>query len=107
MHIKSSKFEEVNSGWLVSLGCNMEHIDTKIILCVNICSLHNEELAHVRTSSEGSKVERCEAITMVLLIYPFCELLRIIELSLCQPEQCFGVFITISKSAFVQECPSI
>jgi len=85
----------------------MEHIDTKVILSMNVCSLQNEDLAQVRISSEGCKVEGCKAITMVLLIDPVSELLRIMELSLCQPEQCFGALISISKSAFVQERPSI
>ena len=107
MHIKSSKFEEINSGGLVSLGSNMEHIDTKIILSMDICSFQNQELAHIRIPSEGGEVEGCETIAVVLLIDPVCELLRIIELILCQPEQCFGTLGTIRKSTLVQESPSI
>lgn len=107
MHIKSSKLEEVHCSGLVTLSRNVKHIDTKIVFRMNICSLQNEELAHIRVTSEGGKMQGCEAITMVLLIYPVCELLRIIELGFCQAEKCFSAFTAISKSAFVQQSPSI
>ena len=72
VHIKSSKLKEVDCSGLVSLGSNMKHIDTKIVFRMDICPLQNEELAHIRVSSEGGKVEGSEAIAMVLLINPVC-----------------------------------
>lgn len=53
----------------------MHHVDTKVILGVNISAVIDEQLAHLRIPLERSEVERREAITMIFHIEPSGKLL--------------------------------
>ena len=71
-HIKTTQFEEVDRYRLVSLGGNVEHIDAKVVLCVDVCTMLDKNLTGIGVTLERSKVKGCETITMVLLVDPGC-----------------------------------
>ena len=74
-HIKTTQFEEVDRYRLVSLGGNVEHINAKVVLCMNICTMLDKNLTCIGISFERSKVEGRETITMVLLVDPSCNVI--------------------------------
>ena len=71
-HIKTTQFEEVDRYWLVSLGGNVDHIDAKVVLCVDVCTMLDKNFTRIRVTLERSEVKGCEAITVVLLVDPGC-----------------------------------
>ena len=48
----------------------MEHIDAKVVFSVNVCTILDENLTGIGVALEGSEVEGCEAIAVILLVYP-------------------------------------
>ena len=74
-HIKTTQFEEVDRYRLVSLGGNVEHINAKVVLCVDVCTVLDKNLTCIGIALERSEVEGCETITMILLIDPSCDVI--------------------------------
>ena len=74
--IQASELEKVNRNGLVSLGGHMEHIDAKVVSGGDICAMFNQELTNIRVTFEASEVQRCEAVSLVFLVYPSSQLKR-------------------------------
>ena len=53
----------------------MEHINAKVVLSVDVCSIRDKKLTSIRISFERSKMKGCKAVTMVFLIDPSCDVI--------------------------------
>ena len=56
----------------------MQHIDTKVILSIDIGAIVNEEFTGVRVALEGGEMERDETISAIFYIDPVSYLIMTI-----------------------------
>ena len=73
--IQAPQLEEVDRNRLVTLRGHMKHVDSKIILGVNVCTMVDQQFTHIWIALKRGEVQRCKAITVVLHINPLCNLL--------------------------------
>ena len=53
----------------------MEHINAEVVLSVDVCSIRDKKLTSIGISFERSEMKGSEAVTMVFLIDPCCDVI--------------------------------
>ena len=83
----------------------MQHVDTKVILSIDISAIVNEEFTGIRVTLEGGEMERDETISAIFDIDPVSYFIMTICLfSLIQ--ECLEAFDAIVEGTLVQQCLS-
>ena len=54
--------EVAHANWSISLCSHMQHVDTLLILSMNICSMFDKQFYHLHIAVERGKMESCEAV---------------------------------------------
>ena len=78
----------------------MQHVDSKVVLSVYVCTIIDQKLAGVWITFEGCEMESNETITIVLGVDPGGHL-RMICLFFGQIQQSFQTFDAVVECAFV------
>ena len=79
----------------------MQHVDTKVILSIDISAIVNEEFTGIRVTLEGGEMERDETISAIFDIDPVSYFIMTICLfSLIQ--ECLEAFDAIVEGTLVQ-----
>ena len=78
----------------------MEHIDAEVVSCVNVCTILDENLAGIGVALERSEVEGCEAIAVVLLVDPGCDVIFYHPM-LHHTEKCFETLQAIVEGTLM------
>ena len=66
--------EEEKGNWLISLGGNVHDIKSIEILSIHICSVFDQNRAHLNVSSERGIMQSRKLIFGSLLVDPICNL---------------------------------
>lgn len=81
----------------------MKHVDTIVVLSMDVSAMRDKQLSTIRVSFERCKVEGREAIAAIFLIDPCCQLLWCQFDVLGDCKQCFQALVAIIESALVQQ----
>ncbi len=102
--VEPTQLEEVNRNRLVALRSHMQHIDTKVVLSVDVCSMINQKLTNVWVALERGEMQSCKAIPVVLLVDPRGDLLLQEVLRVRIVQQHLHTLRAVIKGALVNEC---
>jgi hypothetical protein len=73
--IESLFLKEIHRYGLIPLCGNVHHIDTEIVLLLNIGSIFNEELDQIDIASKRCKMQSSKAIIICFMVDPLVNLL--------------------------------